>query len=55
MNSKKLVFTITLMCCIILLAGCEMNWTEREEVNDIPAKAKLQYVIMSYEKATDEF
>lgn len=106
MNSKKLVFAITLMCCITPLVGCEMkkaqetdnalattinpedvseeqliefvspedivifqingkndianylqnaNWTEWEEVNEIPAQAELQYIIMSYEKVTDEF
>lgn len=106
MNSKKLVFAITLMCCITLLVGCEMkktqetdnalaatinpedvseeqliefvstedivifqingkndianylqnaNRTEWEEVNEIPAQAELQYIIMSYEKVIDEF
>lgn len=106
MNSKKLVFAITLMCCLTLIAGCEMkktqetdnalastinpedvseeqliefvstedivifqinekndianyqqntNRTEWEEVNEIPAQAELQYIIMSYEKVTDEF
>lgn len=106
MNSKKLIFAITLMCCITLLVGCEIkktpetdnalaatinledvseeqliefvstedivifqingkndianylqnaNRTEWEEINEIPARAELQYIIMSYEKVTDEF